>query len=494
MSIRLRLTLWYSGILAVTLLLFGTALYIFLWQSQDSSQRGDLRQVSTRIMSQMKMQPTVSFFGNVSYLLRLPSLNEYRFANYYVQVFDQKERLQEASNSEFPYQAGTFERIKSLPPDQVDYQVYREAGHQLLIISRPLITDFTGESTFIGMIQVAVSQDELNKLLRNLLRVLILLVIVVVIIGLSLGLFLARKALRPIEQVITATESIEKGQDLAKRIEYNGPPDEIGLLTDKINSMLERMEGAYTELEDAYRTQRRFVSDASHELRTPLTTIRGNVDLLEKMWSSASEGGVPRLPDAEQMQMSREAMQDIAGEAARMSRLVSDLLSLARADAGVVVTKTVVPMAPVVEQVVRRAGLLPKSVDWRIGDLDALQGAAVYGNEDYLQQLLFIFIENAFKYTDEGWVQIDALRTEAQIGIRISDTGIGMDKEDIPHIFDRFYRADKSRGQKAGTGLGLSIAKWIIDEHGGSIEVVTRKGEGSTFTIWLPLHAMPTLE
>jgi signal transduction histidine kinase len=126
--------------------------------------------------------------------------------------------------------------------------------------------------------------------------------------------------------------------------------------------------------------------------------------------------------------------------------------------------------------------------------LSALDGAVVHGNKDYLQQMLFIFIENAFKYTTHGYVELSAVRADNQIGLRIADTGIGMNKEEVPHIFDRFYRADVSRGKTAGTGLGLSIAKWIIDEHGGSIEVKTMIGEGTEFLIWLPVGFPMALE
>ncbi len=143
---------------------------------------------------------------------------------------------------------------------------------------------------------------------------------------------------------------------------------------------------------------------------------------------------------------------------------------------------------PLVQEVVRRAQLLEHTADWQVGDLDALEHAIVQGNRDYLQQLLFIFIENAFKYTPVGTVSFEASRTDSFIGIRISDTGIGMDKEDIPHIFDDFIVQIYPEGLTSGTGLGLSIAKWIIDEHGGSVEVTTRKDEGSTFMIWLPAN------
>ncbi|UUZ97770.1 HAMP domain-containing histidine kinase [Paenibacillus sp. P25] len=337
------------------------------------------------------------------------------------------------------------------------------------------------------MIQIGMQLDQTERLFLLLRWVLAGMAVLVIALAASVGWFISRKAFNPIEQVIAATDQIEKGADLARRIEYKGPNDEIGRLTQTINGMLGRLQHTYDELEEAYRAQRRFVSDASHELRTPLTTIRGNVDLLEKMWRQTAEQVGPAGKDRMQLELSLEAMHDIAGEAERMSRLVNDLLSLARADAGFQMAKTEIELRPLVDEVVRKAQLLPRSAEWIVGDLSALDGLQIYGNSDYVQQLIFIFIENAFKYTDRGYVRLDALRHDGQVGIRIEDTGIGMDKEEIPHIFERFYRADPSRGKKSGTGLGLSIAKWIIDEHNGSIEVKTIKDAGSTFVIWLPV-------
>ncbi|MCZ4135950.1 two-component sensor histidine kinase, partial [Escherichia coli] len=123
---------------------------------------------------------------------------------------------------------------------------------------------------------------------------------------------------------------------------------------------------------------------------------------------------------------------------------------------------------------------LDRQAEWRPGDFSILNGIYVNGSKDYLQQMLFIFIENAFKYTPDGSVTMDAILYKGQVGLRVSDTGIGMERDEVPHIFDRFYRADQSRGATPGIGLGLSIAKWIIEEHHGSVEVVTRRGEGTT--------------
>jgi signal transduction histidine kinase len=354
-------------------------------------------------------------------------------------------------------------------------------------------------------VQIAVKVNDINKVLSNLVYALAFLAILIIFAATSLGWFLARKALKPIEHVITATAQIEKGEDLAKRIEYAGPQDEIGRLTNTINSMLARIQITYSELEETNIAQRRFVSDASHELRTPLTTIRGNVDLLQKMWKQIESQSTEIVDGAnnhfsedpfsnqDKLTVSIEAMMDIASEAARMSRLVNDLLSLARADSGYTLHKTPVVLLPIVEDVIRKAQQLPRNAEWRTGDLSALYQIQVCGDADYLQQLLFIFIENAFKYTPSGFVLMEAIRSQDQIGLRIQDTGLGMDKNEVPRIFDRFYRIDPSRGQTAGTGLGLSIAQWIIDEHQGSIEVMTRKGEGSTFIIWLPIFKQTLL-
>ena len=479
MSIRLRLTLWYTAVVAATMFAFGAALYVFLSATLHNDLQEKIRAQGQQLLKQMqpvfvpsrrgfrldfRLSPTASFQTDIA-----------------IQVVDSDGNTTQKSSNlgslELPLSGQTMDQARRGPSF---YEKASLDGLPILIYNVPLIYD----NTFYGILRVAVKTDAVENSLASLRNVMLATGLFTLIVAASVGMFLARKALKPIDNVIEAANRIEKSADLDRRIDYKGPRDEIGRLTETINGMLSRIQAMYNELDEAYRAQRRFVSDASHELRTPLTTIRGNVDLLEKMWKSAvsSAGDM----NARNMEMSLEAMKDIAAEAERMTRLVNDMLSLARADAGYEMQKEPVELKPLVEEVVRRAHFLPRTVDWKPGDLDALDGVFVYGNKDYLQQLLFIFIENAFKYTDEGFVALDVMRLNGQVGIKISDTGIGMDKNEVPHIFDRFYRADPSRGKKAGTGLGLSIAKWIIDEHNGSIEVKTRKNEGTTFIVWLP--------
>jgi signal transduction histidine kinase len=212
------------------------------------------------------------------------------------------------------------------------------------------------------------------------------------------------------------------------------------------------------------------VADASHELRTPLTTIRGNIGLL----SSGSEVS---------KQDQQEALQDMASEAERMSRLVSNLLVLARADAGLHIDKHPVHVDDIMQEVYRHARVLSDGVSLR---LEGPEPAEVEGNSDYLKQLLLILVDNALKNTPPGGeVRLADPIENGYVRLTVSDTGKGIPPEALPHIFERFYQADKSR-TGGGTGLGLAIAKWIAEEHGGRIEAQSRVGAGSTFTVWLP--------
>ncbi|MEX2415716.1 MAG: HAMP domain-containing sensor histidine kinase [Paenibacillaceae bacterium] len=467
MSLRLRLTLWYTSILAVTLLLFGIAFYVFISMKTEAINKEMLERQGKLAVSQIRLIPQWNVFT-------LPELNDFKSIGVVLQANLTNGTIDKSNNfrGRLPFDpAFSFGKAEK---EESWFTTVRQDENNLLIYHIRMESN----QQLIGVLQVATEITDNLNFLNNVRTVLTILSLLAVLIAATLGWYLARKVLRPIEHVITAANRIERGTDLGQRIEHIGPNDEIGRLTNTVNGMLARLQATYQELEEAYRAQRRFVSDASHELRTPLTTIRGNVELLEKVWRSEE--------DKQDMQLTMEAMHDISQEAARMSRLVNDLLALARADAGHQIEHTQVKLKPIIEEVIRKANFLPHQVEWRHGDLQLLENVTVLGSEDYLQQLLFIFIENAFKYTEQGHVQLDILRLGNQVGIRISDTGIGMESEQIPQIFERFYRADTSRGQTSGTGLGLSIAKWIIDEHHGSIEVVSKKNEGSMFIIWLP--------
>ncbi|GFR38601.1 two-component sensor histidine kinase [Insulibacter thermoxylanivorax] len=488
MPIRLKLALWYGGVLAVIMTVFSGTLYFLMYNSIQHQYRSSLQEQTEKVYDRLEYTVRLSLRGwNID--VRLDAQDMFFTENIYLQLINiSNRRISMSTNA---VEDGVMipvitENILQHLLTESPY-VYTNAeinGLPFIVYNRGI---YNNSNQLIGVLQGATYSGHMISLLEELRFVLILSSIAIIIASSSFGWFLSRKALRPIDAVINAANQIESGEDLSKRIPYKGPQDEIGRLIQTINGMLERIQHVYQSMEEAYRRQRRFVSDASHELRTPLTTIRGNVELVEKMWQREEDGEQPISEEV--MTLSREAFEDISAETERMSRLVNDLLSLARADAGKVIERVPLPLLPIVEEVVRRAQFLPRSPDvaWRAEDLSPFHDVFVCGNRDYLQQLLFIFIENAFKYTEKGEVVLQVQKTDEQAGIRISDTGIGMDKEEVPMIFERFYRADPSRGKVGGTGLGLSIAKWILDEHEGSVEVYTRKDQGSTFIIWLPI-------
>ncbi|MDI4644680.1 sensor histidine kinase [Cohnella hashimotonis] len=485
MSIRLRLTLWYSGLLAIVLIAFSVIMYVVVSQNTMGVIKTRLANEADKIVVQVSpddldLKPRAS--SPFDLIIAVQVVN---YTQSFEGVVNTKSSNLIASNITFPFPSakqaidGTYRTVTLSGTPFLIYEKRLELGGQLLGLLQ--VGAYTGkEIDYLSQMRVIIGAAGLASL----------------VLAFVIGLFLARKALRPIEKVTEAAERVQSGSDLKLRIPGESQ-DEIGRLTRTLNHMLERVEKAYNVLEESNTAQRRFVSDASHELRTPLTTIRGNVDLLEKVWTETSSGAAaeeqdgaiakPRLSLAEREELSREALHDISDEARRMSRLVNDLLSLARADAGYVVDKEPIELLPLVEEVARRAGFLPRKAEWVVGPLDALVGIRVVGNRDYLMQLLFIFIENGFKYTPAGEVRLEVYRQDDRVGLSVTDTGIGISKADMPRIFDRFYRADESRGQTSGTGLGLSIAKWIADMHRASLDVQSRPEGGSRFTVWLPV-------
>jgi signal transduction histidine kinase len=283
--------------------------------------------------------------------------------------------------------------------------------------------------------------------------------------------FVAGRALRPLVAMSSTAEDIGRTQDLSRRLPESAPDDEVGRLQKSFNQMLRQLEDAYQRLQSALVAQRRFVADASHELRTPLTTIRGNVGLLLKRDDIAADDRVA-------------ALNDIAGESERMSRMVQDLLTLARADAGYHLDKTNIDLLPIVQEVSRQAQILQPSR--RIELLDGVP-APMQGNSDAIKQLLWILVDNAFKHTrEDGRIELRLANGNRALRLAVADDGPGIPSEDLERIFERFYQSDAARSGE-GTGLGLAIARWIAREHGGNAYAANNPQGGAVFTVEFPV-------
>jgi signal transduction histidine kinase len=490
-TIRYKITLWYTAFLALTLAIFSVGIYMFV----NYNTYNDAQRLIQDNMGKIEINIPLGLFGPLDLI---PNAIEPESNNIYIQVVNYKQyKVDQSNNLEASGLILPFPKVDVINMNYGGYVNRYVDQYHFMIFEEPIVMN----EQLLGLLQVAYFMNPIEKYMANLLTILLISSLVMLVLAFGFGIIVARQALRPVQNVISAVNRIENGSSLGVRIErVAAKNDEIGQLTDTLNSMLERIETTYNELDGMYRTQKRFVSDASHELRTPLTTIRGNVELLQRMSLGLSV-------DAS------DALRDVQEEAERMSTLVNDLLSLARVDAGnFKMALEVQPLLPIIEDVARQAGMLAHGgITWLVGDLAELAPVHVQGNRDYLRQLIFIFVDNAFKYTLAGHVKLSVVlegtdlgltegtdvtdvAIERHVGIVIEDTGIGMSKDQVPHIFERFYRADASRGKQSGTGLGLAIAQWIIDEHQGSIEVHTRLGKGTTFTLWLPIAGMQVLE
>jgi two-component system OmpR family sensor kinase len=318
----------------------------------------------------------------------------------------------------------------------------------------------------VGYVQSRVSLTDLDAAIARF-RLLLLAIVAIGLVVAAVGsLMTATRALRPIADVTETARAIALSRGFARRLEPSRQQDELGELSRTFNEMLDSLDAAY-------RAQRQFVDDAAHELRAPVTSITGNLELLERARD---------LPDAE-----REAiLADVRVEAERLGRLVNDLLALARADAGLRVTRAPVELDRVVVEGMRAMHHLAGDV--ALG-LTALEPAVVVGDADRLKQVLVILVENALRYTPAGGQVRVSLRSLAKEAVlAVEDTGMGIGPADLPRIFDRFYRADPARSRIAGgSGLGLAIAKWVVEAHNGRMEVESEPDQGTVFRVWLPL-------
>ena len=477
MSIRLRLALLYTLILVLTLLIAGILLFVNVSRINTNMLKDELLSDAEQIVNYKdfeldKLQYRAKYLYAPQIYAQTTSLDG--------TVIDQTDNLGDnalpVSGAGMAALQGGDSWIETVPVD----------GGRLMVYSR-VIEDYTGQ---VGVIQVGRSLADYDQSLNALQNILIIGGSVITLLAFGIGWLLAGTALRPINSIIKTAQTIGRERDFDRRIHHTGPADEIGTLATTINIMLEELRAAYQQIGQTLQAQRRFVADASHELRTPLTTIRGNVELLRRN---------PPIDERDRVAV----LNDMVDEAERMMRLVNDLLTLARTDAGAYRSHLMpLTVAPLLEEVQRQVRLLDPQ---RTIEIEAAPNLAVIGDRDALKQVLLILLDNALKYST-GPV---SLRAQTVIGqgsgqateqgmIQVVDAGPGIDPGLLPNIFERFYRGDVAR-TGTGTGLGLAIAKVLMELQQGTIAVASQPGRGSTFTVTLPLTraepdaAFPTL-
>jgi two-component system, OmpR family, sensor kinase len=501
-SLRTRLTLWYGALLALTLLAFSALLYFTLQQSLSSSM--DERLMLRADQIRREVGPSIANIGlqpeDVAPGQLESALGDFVEPGIYVQLLNPKGAVLAASanlvGGQLPVPPSSRQAIVEDRPIYVTIPV-GSGDANVRLLSEP-IHQAGGSGDVVGAVQVAESLSPFENTMAAVARLLLSAGAAALLLAVVVGWLLTRAALRPVFRITDTARHIAATGDYRQRLHVIPPRfghgDELFFLAATFNDMIAR-------LEHMLESQRRLLADTSHELRNPITIIRGNLALLRR-------AGVPEATR-------REAVIEAEEESARMGRLVGDLLLLARADAGGLpgLKREPVDLGELASEVVEQAR--PRA-DGRHMSLSIDEHCVVLGDRDQLKQLIANLVENAVRYTTEaGIVDVRLKRLPVQQQARparsrgargagtltdlaqlsVSDTGIGISPTDLPHVFERFYRADKARSRAhGGTGLGLSIAQYVAQVHGGSIDATSEgTNRGSVFTVRLPLlaHSVP---
>jgi heavy metal sensor kinase len=472
LSLRVKLTLYYVAILSAILLLFGISIYAYL-------SRSLLMTIDDALAYQLKkMEHTMALNAGADipdHLVLNSDDDDHlmQISPHLTQLIDDEGRIADEmvpkKHAQLPV---NITKLRSLEVGKNYFESVRlKDGRQMRVAIRR-VKDHDGDGSYY--IRLGQSLESLRTPRRRLLLVLGVAIPLALLLGSCGGLLLANQALRPVDRITRAAEQISTG-DLTERVPTPAKMDEIGRLAITFNQMISRLQAAFER-------QRQFTSDASHELRTPLAVMRGDIEIALRR---------ERTPE-EYKRVLTSNLEEIV----RLSRLVEDLLMLARADSGrLELRREPFDLNKLCQQMVEYISPLAQQKGQDLiyqGPAGAPQDSQVKINGDMqrVKQLLLNLLDNAIKYTDfSGRVTLGLNIEDKNAVITVADTGRGIPPEDLPHIFERFFRKSKSTSDRTATGfgLGLSIVKWIVDSHGGKIEAMSEVGKGTTFIVKFPL-------
>ncbi|MDQ3258476.1 MAG: heavy metal sensor histidine kinase [Acidobacteriota bacterium] len=461
-SIRFRLTVWYAGLLAALLALFGISVYFGLaryleWSLKDS-------------LTKQAQQIAVSHLADVRLTGEDYVIGEIR-EHYAPEINSRLVRVTRADGSLMYVsgapQDGSFDPtglpVPTIPDEAQTREVHLPQGDgEVLLYTMP----FTVRDGSRFIVETGAPYDAIESVLHGLLLTLALGLPVIVVLSIGGGYFVMRRALEPVDALTRSAERITS-RNLNERLPIVPTGDELERLSVALNSMVARLDAAFTHI-------RRFSADASHELRTPLTVLRGELE------------GIVQEPHltTEMREMIGSALE----ETERLSKIVESLLVISRLDAGEArMERARFDLAELTATTVEQLRLLAEDKNITlVGDTHGT--VEVEGDRARLKQVVVNLVDNAIKYTPAGGrVEVRVKREDAHALLEVKDTGAGIPKEALLHIFERFYRVDMARSRAVGgTGLGLAIVKSICAAHGGQVKVESTENKGSRFEVQLP--------
>lgn len=490
MAIRTKLVIWHTGVLALVLIAFGVGVYTVLTLSMVRQLEDTLRQAANSALPVFRSTAVRVDKNRVDgpILVPLAELDPFRKSETYVElvtrsgaVFGVSSNLYEESRKDYaPLDVGILEIIRaspdaeqhdafrtvrrdSAPTTSTDLTPSQDRTPPLYVLTRPVRGE---KGDVIGFMQVALSVENIEVAQRILVLALGALGTLGLLISGLLDVLITRRALRPVDRITETALAIYRAENLDQRVPESKTNDEVGRLSAAFNEMLDRLSRLFT-------AQQRLVADVSHEMRTPLTVIRGNVDLLNTMGCA-----------------DQASLDALKRESDRMTRMVGDLLLLSQADTGQMSMMLQPVLLSQLVQDVEHSGrvLAGERVHVRAS---VSHDIVVQADSDRLKQVLLNLLDNALKHTPEGgFVTIEATQVaDGMARISVNDTGVGIPEADLPHVFERFYRVEKSRSREhGGSGLGLSIAQKIVQAHRGRIAVSSKLGTGTTFDVFIPVY------
>jgi len=476
-SVRARLTLWYTCVLALVLITFSVAAYFFLARAIKQQTDDSLAEVARAFASTVSAEQRDAEENAPLDATIIESVRELRFKDYRLVVFDETQRIvassepPHASSSENIFDSQTLysSRIKVLIEAAVHstnpvYENLSSGETQFRVTANALLID---KSAYTVVVLRSVRDRE--KLLRQSRRALFVVVPLALLFASFGGYFLARKSLAPV--LAMSDQAAHIGAfNLHERLTVANKEDELGRLANVFNALLAR-------LDESFEQQRRFMADASHELRTPVSIVRG-------------EAEVALLKQSRTPEEYRESLAIVQDEGRRLTHIVEDLFTLARADAGQQTLATTDFYLDELMAECTRAMRTPAAQRGVSLDCEAAIESPMRGDEALLHRMILNLLDNAIKYTQAGGnARITLARHEETYRIIVADTGRGIPFEAQPHIFERFFRADSTgaRTENDGAGLGLSIARLAAKAHGGELVLSHSNETGSTFIATLPV-------